>query len=288
MKKDIELINLSTDEFKNLKKVGCGTDGKVFSYTNKILLKIYRENLTKIKKMNELMNKEDKIYERGSLRKIKFDDPLTYFAYDGSENIRLRSIDALKKAVIKQKHIKRTNLPKGIVKIDNNFAGCIIEKANGTQIHKLTGMPLKYKYKIIKNLLLDVEELLNNNVYHVDLSNSPYAKVGYIDEDDNFKFMNGHSHVLVNPISLKTNIIDLDGKSTKYMERYNEKAENECLYNLCLLLIEFLYKIDTDEIRDIDEIIYRLKDFNLDNDFAQKLANNKFNNIEEIKKGLNL
>lgn len=281
-------IYLSYDEFSKLKEIGHGTDGCVFNYSKDLLIKIYHTNLIKIEGSKDILEKNDKIFsgERIPFRASYNGSGFNYYMNEKDNNgyIKIRSKEALNKAMEKQKHIKRTVLPQGGFYLDNKFVGLVIRKSNGIQIHKLSGMPLKYKYKIIKSLLLDIEELLNNCIYHIDLANSPYSTVlNYRGLDGNIKPMNGHSHVLVNPMTLKTNIIDLDGKSTIYMEQENKLYEKRCINNLSQLLLEFLFKIDTDEIKNEDEIYYNLLENNVDEELARRLTIDEFMDFETAK-----
>ena len=101
-------------------------------------------------------------------------------------------------------------------------------------------------YKIMKEVLLAVKELMDNYIYHVDLSNSPYSKKLFINPDGVHEHL-GHSHVLVDPFTLKPQIIDVDGKSTIYMERKSSEYEELTMVNVSILLIEFLVGLNTDE-----------------------------------------
>ncbi len=278
-------INITKDELKKLKEIGSGTEGRVFEYDKNILLKIYRTQLRNIFRVD---SKYIKIYDKDTVKIDKSFDYINYFISNGDEDLRIRHKDGLKMAIKRQDSINRTALPMDIVNIDGVFAGCLLKKINGIQIHKLIGMPNKYKKKIIKNLLIDIEELLNNYIYHTDIANSPYSVSLFMNEKDNFVAKKGHSHVLVNPISLKTNIIDLDGKSTTYMERNNYNLEQKCLMNLTRLIVEFLFKIDTDEIKEFDERYFELLKLGIKDNIAYKLSNYRFESIKELKKELKL
>ena len=284
----MENLYLAKEDFDKLKEVGHGTDGCVFKYKKNTLVKVYHKDLIKFDNYDEILTKKDKVYKG---EKIPFKGSVAncnYYLNDDNDVIKIRTEDALKKAVEKQKDVSRTKLPKGAFYINNRFVGVVLDRINGVQIHKLSIMPLKYKYQIIKSLLLDVDELLKNNVYHVDLSNSPYStKCCTRDKDGNVIAIKGHSHVLVNPLTKKTNIIDLDGKSTIYTEKYSEKFEKACIDNICTLLIEFLYNVDTDDITD-DEIYYELLGRDIDETIANKLAYENFHNIDEMKKVLKI
>ena len=281
-------INIAKEDVRGLREIGNGTEGRVFKYDNKTLLKLYRIQLKNIFRTDSKYNKYIKIYNKDT---FKFDNNMGYVSYfinNGDEDLRIRNKDGLKMAIDRQKYINRSMLPIDIVYIDEIFAGCLLKKLNGIQIHKLTGMPIRYKKKIIKSLLLDIEELLDNYIYHIDIANSPYSTSLFIDENDNIRSKKGHSHVLINPITIETNIIDLDGKSTTYMERYNYKLENKCLINLTRLIIEFLLKIDTDEIKETDEVYFELLKLGLDDNIAYKLSNYKIDSIKKLKKELKL
>lgn len=285
MTTNCNIINISTEELKKLKQIGSGSDGKVFKYNNDIVLKFYRENLFKIKEYERLMQKEDKTYNKDKKIKWKDINKLHYYIIE-DEKIRIRSNEAIDRIVKRQENLKRNNLPKGPVYFNNKFAGCYYKKLSGIQIHKLTGLPIKHKYKLIKSLLLDIEELINNNIYHIDLANS-YLHESYLDDEEGKSILStGHSHILINPFGKLTNIIDLDGKSTIYTENYSFEYEQMCLVSLCTLLIEFLFAIDTREIKEIDEIEFELSKFGLNKELCNKFASMSFNNFDELKKSL--
>ena len=284
MSNKINYINISYDELCKLKKIGYGTDSKVFKYNGSSLLKIYRQNLYYNQKDENNRCAKDKIYDKNTIKIININENINYYQYNEDDEVKLRTKDSVLRAISKQKYINRTELPKGVVYIDNKFSGVILKKLNGIQIHKLSGFPLNYKYKIIKNVLLDIEELLNNYIYHIDLDNSPYQTICYIDKYEQIKFIDGHSHILVEFPTCKTNLIDLDCKSTIYRERYDEINEYNCIAGLCTLIIEFLFGIDTKEIQKSDEIYFELLKIKLNKELSRKLAYHDFNNFQEMKK----
>ena len=127
----------------------------------------------------------------------------------------------------------------------------------------------------MKEVLISVKELLDNYIYHVDLSNSPYSKKLFINNEGVTEHL-GHSHVLVNPFTLKPNIIDLDGKSTVYMEHYSSDYEELCMYNLSVLLIEFLLGLNTDdydfEFNEFEKLASDLSDMGIEKEFIDDLS----------------
>ena len=281
-------INITKDEVRQLKEIGSGTEGRVFKYDNNNLVKLYRSQLKNIFRTDSKFDKYIKIYNKDKLKLDRSFEYVSYFINNGDEDIRIKNKDGLKRAIARQEYITRSNLPVDIVYVDNIFAGCLLRKMNGIQLHKLIGMPVKYKKKIIKSLLLDIDELMKNYIYHTDIANSPYSVSLFMDEGDNVRLKKGHSHVLVNPLTLKTNIIDLDGKSTTYMERYNYNLEQKCLMNLVRLIIEFLFKLDTDEIKEVDERYFELLKLGLSEKAASKFASYEFESVKELKKELKL
>lgn len=268
---------LSFDDIEKLSKheLGHGTDGAVYRLGNGELIKIYHTRFKEIKKQLVLDDSDMKIYTPSTVKRNKFIEPINYFKYEDNEDIRLRSKDAIFEAIKRQESITRSNLPKNVVYLNGAFAGCVLTETKGIQIHKLGFLPLKYKKAIVEEILLSIQELMDNYIYHVDLSNSPYAKRLFVNNDGVTESL-GHSHILVNPFTLKPNIIDLDGKSTVYMEHESEKHREQCLYNLCILMIEFLLGIDTEEFKDEYDmesyLAAALKDAGVKNEFIDGLS----------------
>lgn len=253
----IYLTKNDLDMLRNF-EVGHGTDGSVFRFGKHGLIKIYHSLIKNILSAQDCLEDEMKIFNKNDFKLTNFQEPITYYHYT-DEDIKLRSKDAIKLAISRQKDITRTNLPKNMVYVEGKFAGCLLKRQKGIQIHKLSGLPMAAKKKIILETIESVQELLDHYIYHIDLSNSPYAKTYY--NNDGIIEKVGHSHVLVQPLTGKTNIIDLDGKSTVYMEHKSQKYEEQCLFNLCVLIVEFLFGIDNDEYEEemnLDEELYRL------------------------------
>lgn len=261
-------IYLTQNDFNKLlsKEIGHGTDGAVFKYTNEYLIKIYHSSLRKMNNQNS-DDSDIKIYD-GNVQNNNFCEPINYYYLD----VKLRSSNAIDLVIDKQKYIKRTHLPQAPVYIDERFSGYVLKKINGIQIHKLRAMPLKYKLKIIEDVIISVKELLDNYIYHIDLANSPYSLACHINERGKIENV-GHSHVLVNPFTLKTNIIDLDGKSTIYTESSKEIYERKTMYGLCVLIIEFLLNVDLKEYEeDFDLLIKHLNNKKIPKQFIESLC----------------
>lgn len=253
-----EPIYLSLADFNQLEAhiIGQGTDGAVYKRNQKELIKIYHSNFYRIMSAMEGINKDEdiKIYKKGT---IITKPNLAFTAYasnnTGDEQLRLPVREAVRYAISCQKNITMTKLPKNIVYMDKIFAGILLDKVNGIQIHKLIGLPLNLKKKIMLKIIKKVVELLDNNIYHIDLNNSPFSSKSIYIDRDGIPNSVGHSHVLVDH-KFEPHLIDLDGKSTIYTEKYSKEYEDLCLQGLCQLLIEFLLEIDLDEIENSGEI----------------------------------
>lgn len=272
-------IYLTETDVRNLlaKEIGHGTDGMVFKYDKDYLIKLYHSKL-KFLDCKVTDDSDIKIYT-GNISKNNFYEPITYF---DEEDVKLRSNYSIDMIINRQSEVKRTHLPKAPVYIDNRFAGYLIKKISGIQIHKLSGMPLNYKKIIMQEVIESVAELLENYIYHVDLANSPTAQSLRVNSRGEIESV-GHSHVLVNPFTLKTNIIDLDGKSTIYAERRREDYERKSMYGLCVLILEFLLNVDFKEYEEnIDELFNSLEKMNISKEFIEPLGYCELN-IEQAK-----
>lgn len=293
---DATAVYLSKDQFQKLQscEIGRGTDGAVYKYSNSELIKIYHANFIKILTcIKELSDEDIKIYKKGSIIK-KTALPITAYFYNEEENehLRLPIKEASRYAISRQKDVTMTRLPKNMVYIENIFAGYLLDKAPGIQIHKLIGLPLLTKKKIILQLIKKIKELLDNNIYHIDLNNSPFSgKSVFINPSGNLETV-GHSHVLVDH-KLEPHIIDLDGKSTVYTEKYNEKYERYCLKGLCELLIELFFDFDIDDLEncefELDALCEVFERYQVKHEYIEKIFEYKINidEIEELVKGLN-
>lgn len=273
---DIFSIHITSEDIKRkkYKVIGYGTDGIVLRYNKDYLLKIYRSKLKMILDP-DILTYETKQYERQKFEKSQMESIIYYeHSKTPDEDIRLHSKEALRRAIERQKKITRTKLPIGALYLDNQFSGSIIKASKGIQIHKLTGIPLHLRKRIMLDVLYALKELLDNYIYHIDLSNSPHAKSLYID-NNNKLCSAGHSHVLVNPFNLSTNIIDLDGKSTIYMERHNENYERASINGMITLLLEFLLQLDLNDQElqelDFDYLDSILKETSISNTHIKKI-----------------
>lgn len=195
-----------------------------------------------------------------------------YAKEENGEFIRIRNGEAaIKSAKERQLNVKNTHLPQGSVYVDGKFAGCTLMPIKVIQIHKLTGLPFNLKKKIIKKFLLNVKELINNYIYHVDLDNSPFTKDNYFINNQGKKELVGHSHVIINPFTLNPQLIDLDGKSTIYTDSYSKKLEHKSLASFNRLMMKFMLGIDLDDYKDEEELSLILEQIGINNEYIDIL-----------------
>lgn len=288
MDKNDSVINLTESEFRELvsREKSHGSDGMVIPYDRKHLIKLYHSKVDRVLKKEAEYTSDDsdmKFYEKGVTKFDinKFEDIFLFYQNDSGDSLRLRNEDAIYKAIEKQQRVKNTRLPKSVVLVNGKFVGCLIQASYGLQIHKLIGFPLKFKKAIMLKVLHNVKELLDNYIYHVDLDNSPYASDSWFKGE-----LVGHSHVLINPFTLKPQIIDLDGKSTIYRDGYSEKDEKESLYKFSRLMTEFLLGIDLNEYNDDDSLRFVLEDIGVRLEYIDKIIDHSMS-YDELETFIN-
>ncbi len=250
----IEPIYLTYEEILELLKheIGHGTDGTVLRYQYNTLIKIYHSKIHEILKDLERFQDDVKIYKRNRIEKT--DQPIVAYFYneENNEHLRLQKKEAIRFAINKQRNVSRTKLPENMVYIEKLFGGCLLRRAHGMEIHRLINLPLKYRGYIMLEVIESVRELLENYIYPIDMGNSLYAKDCVVTKNDGTISYSGHSHVFVNLLNRKISIIDLDGHSAIYTDRYNEEFEKKVFFGLCQLLVEFFLDIDVYDMLDKD------------------------------------
>lgn len=247
------------------------------------MIKLYHSkiaNLLSKGKVSASLVEDDsdiKIYQPKTieLEKKSIDEMIYYYVEEDEAEtpLRIRSAEAVMMAAERQNRVLKTHLPKNAVYINGQFAGCILLAQHGLQIHSLTGFPLNYKKKIMKKVLENVSELFDNCIYHIEMFNKPHSKNAVLVHPGGFKEEVGHSHVLVNPITLTPKIIDLDGKSTRYTTKTNKNLERLSMEGVCMLMIEFLLTVDLDEYNDLSDLAYILEDIGVRAEYIDSLSN---------------
>lgn len=283
-------IHLSFDELLQLKVIGEGKDGIVYHYSDKTLLKIYRKRLSSMKHFHQFLRLPDKVYDKNQLHQAYQSDQIIFQKSDEQDFVRLYSKYTLTEIVKKQQYVKRSQLPQGPVFIDQHFMGCFFQYLSGIPIHNLYFLPLSFKRVIARSLIDDIEELLHQFIYPIDLNNSPFVVNQIFDESGKLKDLRGHSQILVQILKRKTNLIDMDGKSTIYTDYFDESLYQYTLNTVCSLLLEFLYGFIymNEYSEDPDSLVYELKRLGFSSIFANHVANGQIDNIKDIRRALNL
>lgn len=287
-------VYLTQEEIDNLLKqeLGHGTDGRVMRFDRNRMIKLYHKYINWFKgkyHLNEETDDDIKIYKMGDYktRSDIFDMFSFYVSEDNGEFIRIRNgAAAVASARKRQMRVKNTRLPQDAVFIDGKFIGCTLTAIKGIQIHKLIGLPFSLKKKIMKKVLYNVKELMDNYIYHIDLDNSPFTKDNYFKNEEGKMENVGHSHVLINPITLKPQIIDLDGKSTIYTDAPSKTLEDKSMISFNRLMLEFLLSIDLDEYKNEEDLTYVLSQIGIDVEYIDLLASNSMN-FEKTEEFLN-
>lgn len=226
----MKLINnnslyLTGDEFSKYedKLLGEGKDARVYIYSNDYLLKIYKECSSFI----------------------------SFEKFDTTNGVlKAYSPNTILEAINRQRFVKNTSLPKALVYVDGIFRGSLIKRHKSSiELHKIWGvLSRKKRVLILRRLLDNISELINNNIYHFDLTNCP----------DNSRSNNlSHSNILISR-GFNVNIIDLDGRSTIYTTSNND-CYSALVYNgLLSLIIELICDIEvSDDIMAEDIRYYR-------------------------------
>lgn len=187
-----KIIHLSTkdlDELKSKAYVASGTQADVFNCGNGFLYKIY------------------------------YDKP---YITPYEENI--------KEAIKRQQNVKNTSLPNGLIYVDGTFRGCVLKSfLNYKTIYYIKHMDKLTQYKILKQLLMKVDELCSNNIYPLDLGITP---------------SNNQGNVLFNGSDVE--IIDLDGHSANYTNSHNNYFYHGTLYGVGKLIQSLMINASVD------------------------------------------
>lgn len=268
-------LYLKKEELLKLKYIGKGKDGSVYKYNNDLLIKVYHKHTFKNLNKTELDENGVKIYIPGAYKDFltKTDD----IQYYDSENVKLGALDALNCAISKQDKVKYSTLPIGQLYIDGKFKGSVLKYFKYMyEYHKLIRhYNIKTRAKITNDTLTKLDELIQNNIYPIDISNKG---IGYAAKACN------HSNILLSPFG-HSEIIDLDGTSTIYKEKFDKKLYELCLQNINIFFLETLYNYDlpndiVDE--DLDYLDNSLDQEGL-NTFDKKLLLSFNANIKDLQ-----
>ena len=269
MKKDA--ILLSKNDVLNIKnkQIAFGSEGTIYGVGNVVFYKIYHHYSDEVLFKIEPIYDEDGVnianYKTGKKEILK-NNTLRYM---NEEGMRLSREEALYKAIERQKEIYQTFLPQNIIYVDGRIKGCVLhEHKHSLNIYKLDFFPFRYRLEILKKLLIKVQELVEHNIYHIDLAQRP------------------------NKLSLNTNIllqfpnnpqiIDLDGHSAIYTEFFSKEALKKTEASFAMLLMEILTNMDLESYLNNMAVEGILNPNELENVIIETIMQASKNRIEPL------
>lgn len=252
----MDLVHLSKGDVFNLQRrlIGRGTDGNVYDVGNGILYKIYHDSsfFSDIDVLHPLLDgiEDDiKIYQRGNSSLFRNND-CSYFKYIDSSGVRISGQESIMLAIQRQKNIRYTQLPLAPIYVNSRFKGCVLRKHKlHFQLHYFSFLSEARKRQILLLIMDRVEELVRLYIYPLDVCNRPIG--------DKLS----HSNILLSLFGIPQ-LIDVDGKSTIYMEQEDEFLLQQVLRGLNVLTLEFLYCLDIndemlhDDILELEQFLY--------------------------------
>ena len=240
-------VYLSNKELKSLRTkcpiIGRGTEGTLFYVGQGLVYKVYHDF------ENQINLQFPKIYdsEGVNISKISIKNhlqitPERYPLFYNEENVRLFKEEALENAILRQKNIKLTTLPLGILYVDKRLKGCLKYHSLSTNIFNTRLFNQKTRLQILKKILLKIEELIDNNIYHVDICQKP-------------TFESKNTNILFR-WNFNPEIVDLEGKSTIYTENFSNIFKQRVELGLGILFFELLAKKSIEEeFLEAEEVI---------------------------------
>jgi len=275
------VINLTSEDIEYIKKhkklVGKGVDGAVYNIGGNVLYKIYHNSTSEILLNNNAIYDSEGVNISGVMpfrgRVSKVNNIINYVDHD---DVTLSREEALIKAIEKQKYIKHTMLPQGIIKRNNRIIGCVYKKYNTIWgIYAASFLPLEYRYKICKRVIYKVQELIDNNIYLTTLAQ----------KNELLPFSKKDSNILLD-YKLEPLIIDLDGISALYSDNFIESKYRIALGSLSKLVLEIITKRDLDyDFLEYykEDYIELLQRYNIDLDYILKFYDYGYLEVEELK-----
>lgn len=188
----MEIYNLKYEE---LKKIILSSKKNHYGITNRIIpvangaIKI---NLNLVKKICNEQTKEN--------------DFMEFFQNNGTYFLPVEKIDTKQISYLESisNNIKLTKMPKGIVRVNDLDIATLLNYHEGYHwLSYLEDITFEEYYHLVFNLLEEIRELENNDLYHINLDTR---------------------HVIYNEI--KPQIVSIDGKNLKYnVHNYQQKEE---------------------------------------------------------------
>lgn len=234
----IVLTKDEADDFKaSMPCIGSGVDGVVYKANKNDVFKFYKNNDLVRSRYVSYDDDGVNISDYKDLRHLRKESDIKPIKYIDEDGVLLSRKDAIYNAIDKQKKVTMTQLPKNIIYVGNKVSGCVYTYyPHSFGIYSCAYLPLKMKLKICRDILEKIKELLDNNIYPVTLAQ----------RDELFSFTKRNSNILIG-LDLEPKIIDLDGISAIYTDKFSLKYYNKTLTSLSFLLLEILTKVALDD-----------------------------------------
>ena len=274
-------INLTREQFNDLitknKKIGEGTDGTCYRLGKKVY-KIYHTSQShKFTFDIELDSSGVRLHNGKNNNVVRLND-IKKIEYTDQDEIRLGTESGLIKAINRGTHIAGSNLPSDIIYVHGKVRGCVYPYyKHVNSIYKAYRKNLKTRLKICMSLYNKVKELVDNNIYPIDLAQKGKEKL--FDKSRCNVFLSHKNE----PI-----IIDLDGKSALYTENYNRRYEEMTSNSLITLLFEIITREDIQEDleeEDIDTIKFYLSNTGLSQELIERFLDGNMT-MKDVNKSL--
>ncbi len=276
-------INLTNKEFENLitkgKVVGEGTDGVCYAVGKKVY-KIYHKSYKSPLTSNPVYDEEKVRIAVSKEFKGHIVSDVKIIQYTDSEGIRLSLSSGLEKIVERGKQIHGSILPQGAIYVNGRVKGCIYPYYTHVKsIYSAFRKLYKKRLEICRKLIVKVEELLEHNIYPIDLCQKGKDKL----------FDRRYCNVFLDSKN-EPIIIDLDGKSALYTETDNILYEKKSCTSLSFLIFELITREDIQEdyeAEDYDSIRAYLCEIGLPERLREKFLDQDMS-IEDIKESFEI
>lgn len=244
----LEPLYLTSKDIDILKKkkleLGRGSDGVIYKTgcfkTRYDLYKIYHHSIdTKSCNYKQIFD-SDGVNIANNRDFLNHNTSYTKMSYYDKNGVKINGVNAVYQAIERQNNIKRTYLQKRPIYINGHFNGTVLHYHKFCiSLSFLQLYPFKIQVWALKELLLSIKELVDNNIYHIDLG----FRANDYQKNDN---------VLISIGKPMPHIIDIDGKSAIYTEMPNLKYYKKTLNSYKGILLGIFFRVNTDNMLDED------------------------------------
>ena len=249
-----QVIRLTSKEIEEIKRkckvVGTGSEAELYKVGPNVY-KFYKNN-------DSIIKIDDKVLDEDGVnilcyKKLRDNTKIgdnRILNYKDNDGVILAREEAIIKAIEAGSKVKLSYLPNNIIYEDNKAIGCVYPYYKNTLgIYSAAYVSERLKVMACKDLVSKVEELLDNNIYPLNLDKRSVSNPIKRDECD---------VLLEHGFNYGVHIVDLDGSSTLYTESYSHNKTSLVLSSLTSMVLEILTKIKLYEDKLSDD------DFSLD------------------------